>query len=457
MLKMRKTVWCFFLTCVSITILTAQQNVIDQVVWIVGDDAILRSDIENTRIQMQYEGIRMQGDPECVIPEDLAVKKLYLHQAKLDSIEANEAQIAQSVDQWINYVTNQIGSREKMEEYFGKTMPQIREERREVVRDQQIVSEMQRKIVGDVKITPSQVRSYYDNLPKDSLPFIPTSVEVQIFTLHPKIPLEETDAIKERLRGFTDMVTKGEIEFSTLARLYSEDIESAKRGGELGFMGKGELFPEFANVAFNLSDPQKISRIVETEYGFHIIQLIERRGTRMNCRHILLRPKVDEPDLAAAELRLDSIRNDIIGRKFTFEEATSALSSDKDTRNNKGIMVNTNMESDYSGTARFAMHELPQEVARVVNNLKPGEMSKVFRMIDSRQRNIIAFVKLTSRIEGHKANLYDDFQTIKAMIEAKRKEEMLSEWIKEKQSTTYIRINKDIIDCDFKYPGWVKK
>ena len=457
MTKIRRVVWSVFFVCVAAAALTAQQNVIDEVVWVVGDDAILRSDIENTRIQMQYEGIRIQGEAECVIPEDLAVKKLYLHQAKLDSIEANEAQITQSVDQWINYVTNQIGSKEKMEEYFGKTLPQIREERREVVRDQQIVSEMQRKIVGNIKLTPSQVRSYYDNLPKDSLPFIPTSVEVQIITLQPKIPLDETDAIKERLREFTDMVTRREIEFSTLARLYSEDIESAKRGGELGFMGKGELFPEFANVAFNLNDPQKISRIVETEYGFHIIQLIERRGNRVNCRHILLRPKVAEPELAAAELRIDSIRNDVTTGKFTFEEVAPILSSDKDTRNNKGIMVNNNMESDYAGTSRFAMHELPQEVARAVSNLKPGELSKVFRMIDARQRNIIAFVKLTSRIEGHKANLYDDFQIIKSMIEEKKKEEMLSEWIKEKQNTTYIRINKEAADCDFKYPGWIKK
>ena len=457
MLKIKRTVWTVFLACAAFATLTAQQNIIDEVIWIVGDEAILRSDIENTRLQMQYEGIRLQGEPECTIPEDIAVKKLYLHQAKIDSITVNESQVTQSVDQWINYVMLQIGSKEKMEEYFGKTMPTIREERREVVRDQQIVSEMQRKIVGNVKVTPSQVRTFYDNLPQDSLPFIPTAVEAQIITLQPKIPMSETDGIKEQLREFTERVMSGEIEFSTLARFYSEDKESAKRGGELGFMGKGELLPEFANVAFNLSDPQKISRIVETEYGFHIIQLIERRGARVNCRHILLRPKIEEPELAAAELKMDSIRNDILSGRFTFEEAAPVLSSDKDTRNNKGIMVNTNMESSYHGTSRFAMQELPPEVARVVDRLAPGEMSGVFRMKDSKDRDIIAIVKLTSRIEGHKANLYDDFQTIKAMIEAKRKEEVLAEWVKTKQEETYIRIIKGPSDCDFKHPGWVSK
>ena len=452
-----RTICCVLLTLAPFAVLTSQQNVIDEVVWVVGDDAILRSDIENARMEMQYEGRRIQGDPECVIPEELAVKKLFLHQAKLDSIVPNETQISQSVDQWVNFVMNQIGSREKMEEYFNRSLPAIRDERREAVRDQQMINEVQKKIVGDLKITPSEVRSFYDRLPQDSLPFIPTAVEVQIITIEPKIPFEETDAIKRRLRDFTDKVTNGEMEFSTLARLYSEDIETAKRGGELGFMGRGELFPEFANVAFNLNDPQKISRIVETEYGYHIIQLIEKRGSRANFRHILLRPKVPESEMKAAEQRMDSIHNDIIGGKFTFEEVAAVLSSDKETRNNKGIMVNANHESSYYGTARFAMHELPQEVAREVNRLKPGEMSGAFRMMDSKQKSIVAIIKLTSRVEGHKANLVDDFQTIKALVEEKRKKEALADWIEEKQNTTYIRIKEDMMNCDFKYPGWVKK
>jgi len=455
-----RIICCLLLGCASVTALYSQQNVVDEVVWVVGDDAILRSDIENARMESQSEyGGRIQGDPECAIPEELAVKKLFLHQAKLDSIVPNETQISQSVDQWINYVLSRIpnGTKEKMEEYFNRSFQAIREERREAVRDQQMINEVQKKITGDLKITPSQVRSFYDKLPADSLPFIPASVEVQILTLEPKIPMEEIDAIKKRLREFTDKITKGEMEFSTLARLYSEDIESAKRGGELGLMGKGELFPEFANVAFNLNDPQKISRIVETEYGFHIIQLIEKRGSRANFRHILLRPKVPESEIRAAESKMDSIRNDISNGKFTFEEVVAALSSDKETRNNKGIMVNSNREGPYAGTSKFAMQELPQEVAREVSKLKPGEMSGVFRMMNSKQKNIIAVIKLTSRVEGHKANLADDFQVIKAMVEEKEKKEMLDNWIKEKQKTTYIRIDPELLDCDFKYPGWVRK
>ena len=454
---MIRIVYSIFLTCLCILSVEAQQNIIDEVVWIVGDDAILRSDIENTRLQMQYDGEPVQGDPECVIPEMIAVKKLYLHQAKLDSIVPNEVQIAQSVDQWINYVMNQIGSREKMEEYFGKSLPTIRDERREIVRDQQIVSEMQRNIVGDVKITPSEVRSFYDKIPQDSLPFIPTTVEVQILTMEPKIPFEETDAIKKRLREFTEKITKGEMEFSTFARLYSEDPESAKRGGELGFMKKGQLLPEFANVAFNLDDPKKVSRIVETEYGFHIIQLIEKRGDRLNCRHILLRPKVSEEEKMHAIQKMDSLRTDIVeNKKFTFEEAVAIVSSDKDTRNNKGLMVNNNLESAYSGTAHFAMHELPQEIARQVSTMQPGDISGVFTMINAKQKEIIAIIKLKSRTEGHKANLSDDFQTIKAIVEEKKKEEMLRDWIKQKQQSTYIRINQKNRNCDFMYPGWIR-
>ncbi|MDD6209628.1 MAG: peptidylprolyl isomerase [Bacteroidales bacterium] len=447
----------FFIACFCVMTLHAQQNVIDEVLWIVGDDAILRSDVENVRMQMQYDGERIQGDPECVIPERIAVKKLYLHQAKLDSIVPNEVQIAQSVDMWINYVMNQIGSREKMEEYFGKSLPTIRDERREVVRDQQIVSEMQRSIVGDLKITPSEVRAFYDKWPQDSLPFVPTSVEVQILSVEPKIPFEETDAIKARLREFTDKINKGEMEFSTLARLYSEDPESAKRGGELGFLGKGNLLPEFANVAFNLNDPKKVSKIVETEYGFHIIQLIEKRGDRVNCRHILLRPKVSEKETEIAMSKLDSLRSDIIDGKFSFEEATAVISTDKETRNNKGIMVNNNPESSYYGTSRFAMHELPQEIARQVDALQPGEFSPVFHMVNEKQKEIIAIIKLKSRIEGHKANLTDDFQAIKAIVEERKKDEVLLDWIKQKQQSTYIRVNKENADCDFVYPGWIKK
>jgi peptidyl-prolyl cis-trans isomerase SurA len=435
----------------------AQNNVIDEVIWVVGDDAILRSDVENLRLQMQLENQHFNGDPYCVIPEQMAVQKLYLHQAKLDSIEVGESQVFQSTEAWINYAIKQVGSKEKLEEYMEKPINAIREERRQVVREQSLVQSMQQKLVGKIKVTPSEVRTFYNRIPKDSLPFISTTVEVEIITLEPTIALEEIDEIKRKLREYTELVTSGQREFSTIARLYSEDIESAKRGGELGFLGKANLVPEFAAVAFELSDPKRVSRIVETEYGYHIIQLIEKRGDRINVRHILLRPRVTKEELATASLRLDSIRTDIVNGKFTFEEAATYISNDKDTRNNKGLMVNQPIDSysERSGTSRFEMSELPAEVGKAVSGMEIGDISQPFTMINSKQKELVAIVKLKSRIIGHKASLSEDYQALKEMLEQERQEQILSKWLAQKQKETYIRINENWKNCDFQTKGWI--
>ena len=399
----------------------------------------------------------MDGDPYCFIPEQMAIQKLYLNQAKIDSITANENSVIQTVDQWMNMAVNQIGSREKLEEYFGKKFSEIKEERKEIVREQQIVQQMQQEIVGEVKLTPSEVRRYFSQLSQDSLPNIPTTVEVQIITMEPKIPFEETDAIKARLRDFTEQINSGKMEFSTLARLYSEDPGSAARGGELGFMSKTQLLPEFANVAFNLKDPKRVSQIVQTEYGYHIIQLIEKRGDRINCRHILLRPRVSDTELTEAMARMDSLYNDLKAEKFTFDEAATFLSYDKDTRNNKGLMVNQDYESSHMGTPKFEMQELPQEIGKIVYEMEVGDISKPFTMLTDKQKEVVAIVKLRARVEGHKANLADDYQALKSIVEARKKEELLNDWIIEKQRTTYVRISEGWRNCDFKYPGWVKE
>ena len=446
-----------FLCTLSYEVKAQEDNVIDEVVWVVGDEAILKSDVENMRLQMQYEGERIAGDPYCFIPEQMAIQKLYLHQAKLDSIIVTDSQVLQNVDQWVNYVMNQIGSKEKMEEYFNnKPLAQIKEERKELLKEQQTVRQVQQKLVGDIKLTPSEVRRYYTQLSQDSLPFIPTTVETQIITIEPRIPIEEIDNIKARLREYSDRVTSGETMFSTLARLWSEDKISAAQGGELGFMGKGQLVPEFAAAAFNLTDPTKVSNVVESEYGFHIIQLIERRGDRINTRHILLRPQVSDKELSDATIKLDSLANDIQAGKFTFEEAATYLSYDKETKNNKGLMVNGDHESKYAGTSKFEMQELPQEVGRIVNNMQPGEISKPFTMINSKQKEVVAIVKLKNRIEGHKANLSEDYQTLKSIVEQQKREDILQNWIKKKQRETYIRINDNWKNCDFINDGWVK-
>ncbi|MDR2086676.1 MAG: peptidylprolyl isomerase [Dysgonamonadaceae bacterium] len=430
-------------------------NIIDEVIWVVGDEAILRSDVENWRLQMQEEGQRINGDPYCVVPEQIAIQKLYLHQAKLDSIEAPENQVVTMVEARINDAINRAGSKEKLEEYLNKPVSVIREEWKQIVREQSLVQEVRKKLVENIKVTPGEVRTFFNRIPKDSLPYIPATVEIEIVTIEPVISLEEIDDIKKRLREYTEQVTSGQREFSTLARMWSEDRESAKRGGELGFVGKGNLLPEFATVAFELNDPKRVSRIVETEYGFHIIQLIEKRGDRINVRHILLKPKVSKDELNEARLKLDSIRNEIINNKFTFEDAATYLSHDKDTRNNKGLMVNqTQSYSDRAGTSRFEMDELPPEIATVVYNLKVGEISPVFTMINSKQKNIVAIVKLKSRIEGHKADLSEDFQALKSMVEAEKEEIALNKWLDNKIKETYVRINENWKNCDFRMKDW---
>ena len=454
---MKKILSVLWLACCACLSAVAQDNVIDEIVWVVGDDAILRSDIETQRLYMLNEGQRFDGDPYCVIPEQLAIQKLYLNQAKIDSITANENQVIQSVDQWMNMAVNQMGSREKLEEYMGKKFSQIKEERKETAREQQIVQQMQQKLIGEIKLTPSEIRKYFNQLPQDSLPTIPTTVEVQIVTMEPKIPFEETDAIKARLRDFTEQVNTGKMEFSTLARLYSEDPGSSVRGGELGFMSKTQLLPEFANVAFNLKDSKRVSQIVQTEYGYHIIQLIEKRGDRINCRHILLKPKVSDKELTEATTRMDSLYNDLKAEKFSFDEAATFVSADKDTRNNKGLMVNQNYESSNYGTPKFEMQELPQEIGKVVYQMEVGDISKPFTMLTDKQKEVVAIVKLKARVNGHKANLADDFQAMKQLVESRKREELLNDWIRKKQKTTYVRISEGWRNCDFKYPGWVKE
>ncbi|GHT31964.1 peptidylprolyl isomerase [Bacteroidia bacterium] len=453
---MKRFVSICFLACCSL-LAVAQENVIDEVIWVIGDDAILKSDVETQRLYLQQEGQRFDGDPYCIIPERMAIQKLYLHQAKLDSIDVNEAQVIQGVDRWMNSAVNQLGGREKMEEYFGKKYSQIRDERKESAKEEQTVQKMQQELVGDIKLTPSDVRKFFNQIPKDSLPSVPTSVEVEIVTLEPKIPFEETDAIKARLRDFTDQINKGDRTFSALARAYSEDKESAARGGELGFMGKMDLLPEFANVAFNLNDTKRVSNIVETEYGYHIIQLIEKRGDRINCRHILLRPKVSEKEIIEATTRLDSLYADLQANKFTFEEAATFVSYDKDTRNNKGLMVNKDYESSNYGTPKFEMQELPPEIGKVVYDMKVGDISKPFTMMTSMQKEVVAIVKLKAKVEAHKANMVDDYQALKTMVEGKKRQELLNNWIVKKQKTTYVRIADEWRNCDFQYPGWIKE
>lgn len=429
-----------------------QKNVIDEVIWIVGDEAILRSDVENARMEFLQQGQRFEGDPYCVIPEQLAVQKLFLHQAAIDSVTVSDGDIFQRVDMRLNQIIlNEFGSREKLEEYAKKSLSQIREQMFNSYRDQEMVQEVQRSLVKNVKVTPAQVRRYFKDMPEDSIPFIPTKVECQIITREPVIPIEEIERVKDDLRNYTERINNGSAQFSTLALLYSEDKLSAQQGGELGFAGRGSYVPEFANVAFNLTDPKAVSKIVETEFGFHIIQLIEKRGDMINCRHILRKPRVSTEALQKCVNDLDSIAAEINKGLYTFDECVSVVSYDKDTRNNYGLLFDED-----TGSSKFEMKDLPTEVARTVAGMKVGEISKPFIMVNKKGKEVVAIVKLKNRVNGHRATMAEDYQELQSVVLNKLCDEKLEQWIRDKQKTTYIHINEDWQNCEFQYPGWIK-
>ncbi len=428
----------------------SQNNVVDEVAWVVGNQPIYKSDIEEAYKQMLYERTPISGNPYCVIPEQLAIEKLYLNQADIDTVEVSNAMVTQQAEAHIQRLISNFGSKEKLEEYFHITIPVLRETITETYRNQMRIAQVKDNLTKDFKSTPNDVRRYFATLPEDSIPTIPLQVEVQIITINPTIPRQEIDDVKARLREFSDRVTSGESDFSTLASLYSEDLASSVHGGEIGFAGRATLDPEYAAVAFNLNDPKKVSKIVESEYGFHIIQLIEKRGDRVNTRHILLRPKVSDEELIKATHKLDSAVVDMRNKKFSFEDAAPYISQDKDTRNSRGMMTNP-----YTGTTRFEMQQLPAEVGKVVQNMQPGEISDAFVMMDERRnREVVAIVKLSNRIPVHKANLSDDYQTIKGMYESAAKEKIEKEWLEKKIKSTYVKIEDGWGDCEFEHQGW---
>jgi len=450
---MRKYTLCLFALLFSL-LSVAQKNVIDEVVWVVGDEAILRSDVEKHRLEY---GSQIKGNPYCVIPEQLALQKLFLHQAVIDSVEVSDADVNQYAEQDFNERILVAGSKEKLEEYMKMPSLQIREELFEQWKNKLTVMRMREQLTSDVKVTPAEVRRYFKDMPQDSLPLIPTQVEVQILVLEPRIPQAEIDRVKSLLRDYAERVNNGETSFSTLARLYSEDPGSARQGGEMPYMGKAELDPGFANVAFSLTDTKKVSKIAQSEFGFHIIQLIDKRGDKMKCRHILKRPEVAQADIDSALIVLDSITADIQSGKISFENAARFASDDKDTRNNHGILSNNKDTGET--TTRFEMSELSalsSELARTVERLEVGEISKPFTMINTKGKTVCAIARLKSRTPTHRANITEDFQVLKGIVEEKKGEEVILNWIKEKQRSTYIRVNPDWRDCDFEYEGWVK-
>jgi peptidyl-prolyl cis-trans isomerase SurA len=401
-------------------------------------------------MQQQAQGIVSDGDMKCEILEDFLVEKLLLAEAQLDTtIEVTDSQLNQNLDQRMQYFVQHLGTEKAVEEYFQKPIVQIKADLEEVLRNQSMTSQMQGKIIDKVQVTPAEVRYYFRNLPQNEVPIIEPQVEYAQITLVPPIELEEENRIKARLREFKKRVEEGESTFATLAVLYSED-GSAANGGELGYTGRAQLDPAYASAAFNLKG-DRVSNVVKSEFGYHIVQLVDRRGDQVNTRHIILKPKPAPEAMEQAQQRLDSLANFIRDEKMTFEEAALRYSFDKNSRNSGGKAINPETMS-----TRWKTEELDPDVSKVLDVLKINEISDPFKTIDDKQRTVYKVVRLISRTKQHRANLQEDYQMLSDHYQAKKQEEAMNKWISEQQAKTYIRIDNTYTNCNFKFEGWVK-
>lgn len=439
-----------FLICIfifqSLATYSQDKKIIDQIIAVVGNNMIMESDIETQRIQMMAQGYYSQGDIKCEILEQMVYQKLLIHQAAIDSIEVTDRDVDMELDRKISYFISQIGSEEKLEEYFKKSMVEIKTDFKEVIREQLLVQRMHAKLTGDLKVTPTEVRKYYKSLPPDSIPVVPAEYEIQQIVKYPVIEEAEILAVKEKLRQLRDRVVNGE-NFATLAILYSEDPGSSKNGGELGFVGRGDLVPEFAAVAFNLK-PGEVSKIVKTDYGFHIIQLIERKGEKINVRHILITPKVNPKKVFEAKRSLDTIAALIRSDSLKFDVAAGLYSQDKETRLNGGLLLNP-----ATGTTRFEASHIESSVAFAIKNLQSGQISEPFESKDEQGRTVVKIVSLKSKTETHTASLENDYQRIQDATLENKKAEFIKGWIDKKRKSTYIKLVPEYAAC----PDFLKK
>ena len=450
-MKLRKIFALVALTTCVTMIYAQQAQVIDRIVAVVGKNIVMQSDIEEQYMQFRLQG-GIKGSASsirCEILEDQLFRKLMLNQAELDSITVTDEQVEAEMEYRLRYYLSQLGSQEKLEKYFNKTMSEIKDELRIIIKDQKLIEEVQRKIVEGVSATPSDVREFYNSLPTDSIPMVSAQYEIAQLVKKPPITLDQKLEVKDRLYGLRSRILKGE-RFSTLALLYSEDPGSAKKGGELGFKGRGELVPEFEAAAFALKDGE-ISEVIETEYGFHIIQMIERRGDNVNVRHILLTVKVSPEALQQAYTELDSIANLIRNDSITFDEAVRKF-SDEDDKVNGGYLVNPN-----TGSTMFAAEELDQQVSVVVNRLQVGEVSSPVPMKTKNDKDAYRLLIIKKKTQPHKANLKDDYSLIQQWTMQKLRQDAINKWIDAKSSKAYVKICDDYRDCDFQFDWNINK
>lgn len=429
--------------------LTAQTPA-DKIVAVVGKEIILLSDIENQALQLQSQGYYTSGDIKCEVLEQMLFSKLMVNQAKLDSIQITDTEVNDEMERRLNMFISQIGSKEKLEEFYGKSISEIKSEFKEVIADQLLSSRLQQKVTADLSVTPKEIRDFYKSLHKDSVPMINTQFEMNQIVVKPKVEELEVVRIQDRLREFKNRVSKGE-SFATLAVLYSEDPGSAAKGGELGFLSRGDLVPEFSAVAFKLEKGQ-VSKIVKTVYGYHIIQLIEKQGERINCRHILLKPKISIEEKQKAKQKLDSIKTIIKKENIPFKDACWKYSESEDTKLNGGIMVNPR-----TGNSLWEANSLSPKITYAINGLKVGEISEPFESENKNGNSIYQIVLLKAKTKPHRANIDDDYEKIQQMTLEKKQSEFMDKWVVQKVKVTYLRIDKDFGNCDFKNKIWKKR
>lgn len=438
-----------------------QPQVIDKVVAVVGKNIILQSDVENQYLQMRLQnGVTGSAQSmRCEILEELLLQKLMLNQAEMDSITATDDQVEAELDRRIQYFVERMGSQEKLEEYFNKTITEIKDEVRRAARESLLQEQVRNKIVENVQVTPNEVKSFYRSLPQDSLPMVDAQYEIVQIVKRPPVSLDEKLQVKDRLYQIRKRILEGESSFSTMAVLYSEDPGSAKKGGELGLTGRGIFASEFESVAFNLRDGE-ISDVVETEFGFHIIQLIERRGNMVNCRHILLTAKVPVEALEKAQRELDSVSRAIRNGEITFEEACLKFSDD-DSKSNGGYITNV-----ATGAKRMSineMHELEnyypeyKNLPFVISRLGIDEVSDPLPMTTNEKKDAFRLVMVKKKIDAHKANLKDDYSLIQAWALNMKKQEALGKWVTNKASKAFLRIDDNFKDCNFYYDWNIQK
>ena len=425
-------------------------EIIDQVLGVVGNNIILKSEIEDQYLQYKAQNLPEEGDVKCQLLEEMLFQKLLINQAELDSLQVSDKEIEGELENTINRFIAQIGSEERLEQLYNKKIREIKAEFKELIKDRLLAQKMQQKLTKDIKLTPADVQRFFKNIPKDSLPVVNTTTEIQQIARYPKISDEEKTLIREKLDEYRKRVMAGE-KFSTLAKMYSEDPGTAAKGGELGLLSRTDLVPEFAGVAFKLKEPGEISRIVETEYGFHIIQLIERKGELINARHILLIPKVSSVEAMKVANFMDSLYTKLTKDTLKMDNAVAGFSEDEKSKNNGGLMYNM-----YTGSTKFDDEHIDPRTKLTIQDLKIGEISKPFETRDEKGKQVYKIACLKSRVKTHTANLKDDYKELQDMAIAFERQRAVKEWIKTKLDNTYIHIDESFKNCRFSYGNWAK-